>query len=215
MFKRLFLTSNTSPCLSDGLQINRDKFADKQGLQCIWRSYMRFLSLKWTASCSPLELQDSGRLLSQLRMEFKEEALLWLSSCSWAHATATSRFRNGNLAFSQRQPCVFATATLRFRNGNLAFSQRQPCVFATATLRFRNGNLAFSQRQPCVFATATLRFRNGNLAFSQRQRRVFATATSRFRNGNVAFSQRQLLWRTLVGEIRYRKALYWKDPYWH
>ena len=24
-----------------------------------------------------------------------------------------------------------------------------------------------------------------------------------------------MLWRTLVGEIRYRKALYWKDPYWH
>ena len=33
---------------------------------------------KWTATCSRLGRQDSGRLLSQLRMECDEEALLWL-----------------------------------------------------------------------------------------------------------------------------------------
>ena len=49
---------------------------------------------KWTATCSRLGRQDSGRFLSRLRMEF-EETLFWQSSCSWADATATLRFRPG------------------------------------------------------------------------------------------------------------------------
>ena len=79
-------------------------------LQSIRRSYWRFVSpmplqvavgctLKWMASCSLLVRQDNGRLLSHLKMEFKEEALLCPSSCSWAHATATSHSRNCNVCF--------------------------------------------------------------------------------------------------------------------
>ena len=33
---------------------------------------------KWTATCSRLGRQDSGRLVSQLRMEIEKKALLWL-----------------------------------------------------------------------------------------------------------------------------------------
>ena len=47
----------------------------------------------WTATCSRLGRQDSGRHLPQLRMEFEEETSLRSSSCSWAHATVTWRFR--------------------------------------------------------------------------------------------------------------------------
>ena len=69
-------------------------------LQFIWRSYWHFVSQstvialgctpKWTATCSRLGRQDSGKFLSQLRME-------WPSSCLQLST------RNCNVAFS---PCV-------------------------------------------------------------------------------------------------------------
>ena len=91
---------------------------------CAWR---------WTTICSRLERHDSGRLLSQLRMEFEEEeALLWPSSCSSAHATETSRSRNCTAAFWS---CVFTpTAGRRFLLMMPAFFDGTDCICRSCEL---------------------------------------------------------------------------------
>ena len=72
------------------------------GVSCHWSRLQVAVGCTpmWTATSTRLGCQDSGRLLSQLRMEFEEEALLWPFDYSWAHATARR---------------VLATATLRCR----------------------------------------------------------------------------------------------------
>ena len=71
----------------------------RMGVWCHWSRLQVAVGCKtkWKATCSRLGSQDSGKLLSQLRMEFEEEALLWQPEYSWAQAT--SRSRKGNVAF--------------------------------------------------------------------------------------------------------------------
>ena len=59
---------------------------------------------KRTATCSRLGRQDNARLLSQLRMEFEEEAQV-----------PTSSGRPDAVEHKQPERRVLATATLRFR----------------------------------------------------------------------------------------------------